>query len=155
MLYHFLHPSTQPGVQPVEGSAQIPGLHPYHQGSLPAVFRMPDDGSRTDDKEREKQQGESPGVSKGDLPEGMPEMFRLVLNSDFSDYFHFFMTPQHDEIIFLRNGLRYDKGISAKTLYRTEIVKNSEIVDEFRHDTYEFCVHHFHSPSGIRFQVMV
>jgi hypothetical protein len=155
MLYHYLHPSAQTSIQPVEGTPSVSGVHPYHQGSLPAVFRMPDDGTRADDKEKEKQHGNSRAVVREELSEGVPDMFRLVLNSDFSDYLRFFMTPRHDEIIQMRNNIRIEKGISGKTLYRAEIVRHNEAVEELRHEIYEFCLNLFHSPVGTHCHVTV
>ena len=152
MLYHFLNPSTHTSAQPVEGAPPVPGLNPYYQSALPAAFRLPDDGGKPEDKEKEKQQSRALVESKRGLPEGMPEMFRLVLNSDFQDFFHFFMTPQHDEIIQLRNDLRQEKGVSNRVLYRADIIEANRVADALRRDVYEFTFQYFYSPMGAHCQ---
>lgn len=152
MLYHFLQPSFQAPVQQVEGAPPVPGLHPYQQSDLPAVFRMPDDGSKTDDKGKDKQEGSAEDTDRNKLPEGVPEIFRLIMNPDCSDFYHYLMTPHHEEILLLRNGFRQEKEISGQTLYRTDLLKDIQSVDEYRHDLYELCamffrthgVGHFH-----------
>lgn len=154
MLYHFLHPSTQTSAQPVEGTPQITGLNPYHQSALPAAFRLPDDGSRPEDKEKEKQHAKEIPEYKADLPDGVPEMFRLVLNSDYQDFFQFFMTPHHDEIVQLRNYLRQDKGISDRVLYRADIIEFNRAADILRRDVYEINFQLFQVPMGSYLHVL-
>lgn len=155
MLYHFLHPSAQSTSQPVESTHQIPGLNPYHQRGLPAAFRLPDDGSRPDDKEKEKQEAQE-SINNESLPSGMPEMFRLVLNSDFREMFEFFMTPGHDEIIHMRNNFRHQKGVSEQTLFRPELMNvASGNTDDIRNETYFFTYYFFHSPMGMHFKAVI
>ncbi|MBP3191984.1 hypothetical protein [Natronogracilivirga saccharolytica] len=156
MLYHFLHPSAQTTSQPVEGTHQIPGLNPYHQRGLPAAFRLPDDGSKPDDKENEQQEAQQSINNAQHLPEGMPEMFRLVLNSDFREMFEFFMTPGHDEIIHMRNNIRHQKGLSEQTLFRPDIMNlASHDIDDIRNKTYFFTHYFFHSPLGTHFKAVI
>ena len=146
MIYHFAHPSAQSTAQPVEGLAALPGINPYQQRGIPAAFRMPDDGSKTDDKEDEKKHYQE-SEELGDWPPDIPEMFRLVMGPNFREMLDFFLTPGHHEILQIRASIRDHKALTDKNLYRPEIIKN-EHLDQIRQKLYLVNFDFYHNPTG-------
>ncbi len=149
MIYHFAHPSAQSSAQPVEGLAAVPGINPYQQRGIPAAFRMPDDGSKTDDKEDEDKQYQEMEEYEA-LPPGTPEMFRLIMGPNFREMLDFFLTPGHQDILQIRASIREHKALSDKDLYRPEIM-NNDYLDQIRHKLYLVTFEFYHSPNGKSF----
>lgn len=156
MLYHFLHPSSHTSAQPVEGAPQIPGLNPYHHRDLPAAFRTPNDGSRSDDKDQEEEQAKARDLTNDSqqLPEGVPEMFRLILNSDYQGMLEFFITPGQEQIIQMRNTLRRERGISEQTLFRPQFIHDTRI-DKIRLELYEVTYLFYFKPLGFYYNIVI
>ncbi len=145
MIYHASYPSAQSVAQPAEGVPAIPGLNPYHQRGIPAAFRLPDDGSQPDGKEDSDDSRDDNIEEQTGLTTGTPEIFRLLLDTDFRMMFEFFMTPGQRDMLEIRSVIRENKNLYGHKLYRPEIM-HREKIDWVRNSiylvTYEFYYAH-------------
>ncbi len=141
MISSFAYPGAQTMAQPAEGVPAISGLNPYQQRGIPAAFRLADDGSKTDDKEEEK--GEfAESDERKQLPPGTSDMFRLLMNPEFQELVDFFLTPDHQTLVYMRAAIRAEKQLSDQNLYRCDLIPDEKI-DLIREQLYRHALDFF------------
>ncbi len=104
MLNHFIHPATISTGQPIEGVQAVKGYTPYNRlhDLLPA-FQMPDEGGKAEDEQKKN----TPYLEDHSTEElsGLPEIFKLAINVSFKELFRYFFTPNHEQILNIRQKL--------------------------------------------------
>ncbi|MDG5768216.1 hypothetical protein QA596_12185 [Balneolales bacterium ANBcel1] len=135
MLSNFASPTAQTTVQPAEGVPAIAGIHPYQQRGLAAAFRLPEDGTLTDDKEDKQEQQTEETENEGRLLPGTPEIFHLLMDDRFRELVDFFLTPGHQEIMYIIAGFREERQLSGLSLFRPQLIRE-ELLDQVRHRMY-------------------
>ncbi|MDI6401957.1 hypothetical protein QLX67_08120 [Balneolaceae bacterium ANBcel3] len=156
MIYPVAQPIPQGQVQPADAVPVVPQTNPYHQRGIPVTFRLPDKGSRTDDKEKDEQ----PYARKSDreeetaLAQALPDMFQLILNKNFDEFFDFFFVPGHLDIVQLQSEVKASKLLSNQRLYRPEIIQNEKL-DIIRHKLYVVTLDFHYSATGRKFFISI
>ena len=150
MIYQFSHPSAQTSSQPVEGIHAAPGINPYKRRGIPAAFRTPNDGSRPDDKEGKEERKPVEHEDQWEVAPEIPEIFQLLIDTDYQEMFDFFMIPTQRAVLKLRLSIRGQKNLSEQLLFRSEIMPRGKI-DNVRQQLYLVTYRYYYSPAGNQF----
>jgi|SRR6056297_2317024 len=150
MLNHFVHPSTVSIGQPVDGVPAVQGYTPYNQlNKLLPAFSLPEEGGKAEDEDKKKEQHQIKLKNEINGEESdLPEIFKLAVNVSFKELFKYFFTPNHDQILNVRQKIYSAVNDEGMTIF---IPKGSipKQFDPIRKHLYQIQMQLFQTPKGL------
>lgn len=154
MLNSFVQPASVSTGLAVDGIQPVKGFAPYNQlAQLMPAFKISEEGSKPEDEEKKKSEFELQ-EELDSYHEQLPEIFRLAINVSFREMISYFLTPEHDKILDIRNRFRSDRGITNLTIF-SPIGPIPEEFDYIREELYEFQMQLFRSPKGLHCHIIL
>lgn len=140
--------------QPIqsETGAPILSLNPVPPSNVVAAFNIPKDGQRPEDKHPKNknpyqtvaEENESKDVKE------LPESFKLILASDFSELFKTFLDLHGAKINEVQRLFRVSNGVRDQKLYSSMYQKLPELRERRQKQSEAVLMYHYQRP-GSRF----
>ncbi len=146
MLNHFIQPANYSSGEPIESVKPVRAFTPNTQ--LPKLLiasGLP---------ERDRNEGDEEGISiisneeveeRKDLL--LPEIFKIILNTDLTELAEVFLVDDHQFIFRIRQLIWKERGLNRLTMMST-INEIHHDIDMHRENVYEVHVQLFRTPKG-------
>lgn len=156
MRLDFVNPASLIPTQNTESGAPVGAQHhPIPLENVIPAFSLPDQGSRTEDKEEENQQqagsareGEETAANE---QQPLPEIFSVVMPPDFRELFQLFYSLEENQFVLMKRRFRIRNDVHSLKPYSGWYLDEEQSSGQRENSYKETLFYHYTRP-GNRFK---
>ncbi len=149
MRFDTLNPVTLLPAQPTEAGTPVLSRLPFLLANVVPMPRLPDDGSKPDDKHSKNEEA-TPGETSEDQEEDLPEIFQLIKLPDFRHLFEYYYFDKDRKIETFKMRMRILRGVQGDVAL-SDPVKRSKKFEQIRTVRYGNALYFHYTRPGKRF----